>query len=63
MRFTGFLNHTSHNDVLSVVKALGKINETLILPLANLALARYVCFNQNNDATCCYIVYTLQLML
>jgi len=63
MGFTRFLDHASHNDVLSVVKTLGflgKIDETLILPVA---LARYVYFNQNNDAIFCYIVHTLQLML
>jgi len=38
--------------VLSVVKALGflgKIDETFVSPIANLALARYVYSNQNND--------------
>jgi len=52
--------------VLSVVKVLdflGKINETPISPIANLALARYVYSNQSNDTTLRYIVQTLQLML
>ena len=52
--------------MLSVVKALGflgKIDETLVSPVANLALARYVYSNQNNDTTLRYIVQTLQLML
>ena len=49
--------------MLSVVKALGflgKIDETLVLPVVNLALARYVYSNQNNNTMLRYIVQTQQ---
>jgi len=52
--------------VLSVVKGLsflGKIDEILVSPVANLALARYVYSNQNNNTTLRYIIQTQQLML
>jgi len=52
--------------VLCVVKVLGflgKIDETLVSSVTNLALARYVYSNQNNNAMLRYIVQTLQLML